>query len=119
MIAKKLTSYEKSKALVERARAVSLELRDAPPKQPYVYFVWFTSSGPVKIGCSTDPSRRLKELQRGTRFTLRMSGVVPGGYDLERDLHRHFSHLRVIGEWFQPSVELTAFLRENQMRWDA
>lgn len=75
--------------------------RDRPP---FVYFA--TRNGLIKIGCSKHPERRMSELD------AHLIATVPGGYELERSLHRRFDHIRAFGagvdgrEWFHPADEL-------------
>lgn len=59
----------------------------------------------VKIGTSTDPQRRIRQLQTGLPFTLSVLWSCEMDQYLERDLHEVFSDFRVRGEWF----DLTSF----------
>ncbi len=72
----------------------------------YVYFVQAASGGPIKIGISNDPLGRLAQLQTGHPGALVILAVVPGGRQLELDLHKKFAKHRIHGEWFSPTPEL-------------
>jgi hypothetical protein len=79
----------------------------------HVYFVEAGENGPIKIGWSQDVERRIGELQVANAHKLRLLGVVPGTMQKERELHGFFAHLRMEAEWFQNSVEIREYLREN------
>lgn len=64
------------------------------------------SNGIVKIGFSTDPARRAKEL--GMKLLLTM----PGSRDDERRLHRQFRQERLNGEWFLMSPRIMMFVEQ-------
>jgi predicted GIY-YIG superfamily endonuclease len=71
----------------------------------YVYFIQ-QGYGAIKIGVSDDPDQRLLKLQTGTSRALRVIAKFPfstraAAFDMERDLHLKFCHLRLSGEWFK------------------
>lgn len=74
-----------------------------------VYFI-AAGNGHVKIGYSTKPKARLRELQTGSRAALRLIATTPGTYADERDLHTRFSMYRSHGEWFRFKGELRAYV---------
>ena len=86
---------------VEDRRRRSRKLKEV------VYFIG-AEAGPIKIGVSCDPAKRLRTLQTGHPVPLMLLAVVPGGVGVERALHRKFADLRVRGEWFARSPELIA-----------
>lgn len=78
-----------------------------------LYFIRVGFSGPIKIGVSRDPDRRLVQLQCGSAARLVLLGSVPGGFADEAVAHRHLAAHRVQGEYFAPSpetLELVAML---------
>ena len=75
-----------------------------------VYFVQATEGGPVKIGVTTDLSRRLKALQTAQAEPLRVLRWVPGNEAIEAYYHRVFGHLRIQGEWFRFEGDLAGYL---------
>ena len=92
----------------------------------YVYWIQ-CDGGPIKIGFSVNPEKRLRELQAANPYPLRILGTVRALKDDERDLHLRFAQHRVRGEWFAPTKavldgvgrpysysELIAGLREFQ-----
>jgi hypothetical protein len=76
-----------------------------------VYFVRQGRKGPVKIGTTTRIYERLKELETGTSFRLRLLASEPGDRDRERELHRRFAPAHMRGEWFWPTPELVDYIR--------
>lgn len=67
-----------------------------------VYFIRAGADGPfVKIGHAEDPQARMRCLDTASPFPLVLMRVIDGGEEVERWLHRHFSALRVKGEWFR------------------
>lgn len=66
-----------------------------------IYFVQaFGGGGAMKIGCSFDPYRRLKQLQMFSPVELVLIGFLPGNHKDEKRLHRKFKKQRAWGEWF-------------------
>lgn len=82
------------------------------PRQRYVYAVEAVESGRVKIGIAEDPAKRLQGHQVSSPERLRLLKVVPGDRKLERELHRRFADSRLHGEWFAPTLEISAWLSE-------
>lgn len=61
-------------------------------------------AGKHKIGVSTDPIRRISELQTGSPVALKFSyiGYTPGsGYDIEAAAHVMLDQYKTSGEWFR------------------
>ena len=88
------------------------------PRKPDVYFVRSDSpTGEIKIGQSTFPQDRVRNLQTAHPFLLEIVGLVPeGGEELERELHERFDHLRLRGEWFRPGADLWAYIESLEAR---
>lgn len=77
--------------------------------QRYVYFMRpVGSEGPVKIGCSVLPSKRLLAISAWSPHPLEVAAQTPGHFDLEAAFHARFEHLWTHGEWFRADPELTA-----------
>ena len=75
-----------------------------------VYFVQGEITRRIKIGYSESVDKRMKALE--TSEPLRLLHVIPNaGTDVESGLHKKFSHLRVIGEWFEGEQEILDYLR--------
>ena len=76
----------------------------------YVYFITTINKGntPIKIGVSINPESRIKELQTGNPFKLKIIKTVPcltksAAYALESALHQitKTTNKKMTGEWFK------------------
>ena len=74
--------------------------RDRLKSTSFVYFIQDGNRGPVKIGLSQDPERRLPKLQTGNPRELFLRHVIPGDLTVERGLHQRFAPARIRREWF-------------------
>ena len=95
-----------------------LELKQSLPTPPVfdatsnsgVYFIQGEITRRIKIGFSDQVDKRIKALE--TSEPLRLLHVMPNvSTDMERDLHKKFAHLRVIGEWFDGEQELIGYIK--------
>lgn len=75
-----------------------------------VYFIRSGRGGPIKIGVSRDPARRLAQLQCGSVTKLTLLGVVPGGFADEAAIHRRLHAYRIHGEHFEAAPEVLEFI---------
>jgi predicted GIY-YIG superfamily endonuclease len=75
----------------------------------YIYIIASNANGPVKIGRSADPQKRLKQLQTGHALplTIHYQQEISGDEVnlMERAVHKMIRHKRLKGEWFAISVE--------------
>jgi hypothetical protein len=75
----------------------------------YLYAIGPENNGPIKIGFSKNPKRRIKSLQTSHPETLVIHCVVEFETDkakyLERFIHRDINYKRTKGEWFDMSPE--------------
>jgi len=79
----------------------------------YVYFIKPKGSDwPVKIGCTIDVEKRLKELEKSSPVPLEVAAFVRGGLGLERKLHAYFLHSHSHGEWFFGSLMLARLIEK-------
>lgn len=76
----------------------------------YIYFVQAVEGGPIKIGRSKSPKRRLKAHQVSHPAVLKLCRTVAVHISkagtMESNIHKHFAHARLQGEWFEPVAEL-------------
>lgn len=68
---------------------------------------------PVKIGKANCVKGRLSTLQTGHYTDLELLLTLPGGYEVERELHNRFADKRVRGEWFNLTSDDLEWVREN------
>ena len=78
--------------------------------QVKTYIALNTESGLVKIGKSINPSSRMVGLQTGAGIKPVLLLVI--NKDIERKLHKQFSHLNAFGEWFRDDGSISAFIAE-------
>lgn len=76
----------------------------------FVYFFRTWDSGKIKIGFTSNLSRRLDQLESACGERLDQVYAFVGDRDMEQMLHRHFAEERLHGEWFEPSGRLLKFL---------
>lgn len=91
----------------------------APQPQPdpgSVYFIQQGAAGPIKIGFSDRPERRVAQLQTSTPERLRILATMPGSKQTEGSLHRRFARHRMQGEWFRPAQEILDFVASQIAR---
>ena len=93
-------SPPRERTLIVGGRSINLQL-DA---DRFVYFAQSGKAGPIKIGFSEHPVRRLTELQSANPRSLTLLGVVHGGEPLEQTLHSLLNSERMSGEWFHPTL---------------
>jgi Meiotically up-regulated gene 113 len=75
----------------------------------FLYVIAARKEGPVKLGLSQDPQRRVRQLQTGSAEQLvihHVEEVSDARVKLaESALHRMLGHRRMKGEWFNMTVE--------------
>ena len=74
-------------------------------EKSFIYFV-SAQSGPIKIGVSQNPHRRLRDLQSSSGERLQLLGFVRGNVFEERELQHRLRWWRRHGEWFEPSEQV-------------
>lgn len=72
-----------------------------------IYIIRMAGSDLYKIGKTDDdnPERRMKELQQGNPYPLKVVAFFEGGQKEEFQMHDHLSDYRVSGEWFKLTDE--------------
>jgi hypothetical protein len=79
----------------------------------YVYFIKPRGMpGPIKIGCSQIPTKRLEALAVWSPYDLEIVATTPGDYKLEARLHDHFGASHSHREWFWPSDGLLSTIEK-------
>jgi len=80
---------------------------------PYIYFLRPVGAlGPIKIGCSDIPMERLRTFARWSPAPLEIAAIVPGSLSIESWLHNRFRDAHSHLEWYRPTPELVALVRE-------
>mgnify|MGYP003402269466 CR=1 FL=1 len=78
-----------------------------------IYFIVTEDYQYMKIGFSKDPARRLRGLQTGCPYRLRILFTIPGSKELEAHLHTVYHNYRINGEWFQIEPSLLHSVYEH------
>lgn len=65
-----------------------------------VYFIRNTGDDTIKVGHSTDPWKRLTNLQVGCSGRLELIGVIAAAREIEPIVHNQLFEGRIRGEWF-------------------
>lgn len=68
----------------------------------FVYVIHAVGTNRIKVGHTLTPEARLKDLQTGSPFPLRMLACWPGSVTIERRIHTALAEFRQAGEWFAP-----------------
>lgn len=80
---------------------------------PYIYFIQQGDSGPIKIGYSENPCRRLAFLKTANPFPLKIVGLISNAsLRIEVETHNKFANMRMEGEWFEPRLALINFIKK-------
>jgi hypothetical protein len=68
----------------------------------WLYFIQSSETGMIKIGRSKHPQKRLKQLQTGSTYKLRLIASFEGLGWREAEIHRDLKEWRIRqnGEWF-------------------
>lgn len=75
-----------------------------------VYFIQQGEYGPVKIGSTKNPKKRLYLLQYGNPDPLFLRATLLNV--AEKSLHERFGHLLIRGEWFRYKEPLVSYMEE-------
>jgi hypothetical protein len=77
-----------------------------------IYFIRQGPDGPIKIGVSSRPKKRLTTLQTANPTDLVLLGIIRGGEEVEQKLHERFKSFLIRGEWYRPDPELLKAIRQ-------
>ena len=68
----------------------------------HLYVIQSDVTGAIKIGISKNPKSRLRQLQTGSPYELKLLTIVNGRGDLEKPLHESLKPYKQAckGEWF-------------------
>ena len=85
--------------LAADSKVASIKEKDA---KGFIYFIQAVNGGPVKIGFSICPEKRISELQTANPYKLELIGKITGNINAEKKLQKHLIHAKTYGEWFEP-----------------
>lgn len=78
----------------------------------FIYFVGGKDSGPIKIGWSHDPQKRLATLGGWCPFDIEILASAPGNIPDENAVQNYFIDWHLKGEWFKRSASLLRLITE-------
>jgi T5orf172 domain len=76
----------------------------------YVYFIENSLEDAIKIGFSSNVTKRLKTLQVSSSSKLVLLKKIRGSSNKEKELHQKFLPIRLSGEWFARTPEIISFI---------
>lgn len=77
----------------------------------FVYFIINDKNKLCKIGFSVDPKKRIKVLQTGCPYPLRIYRTIEATMKMEKQLHKQFREYKTNGEWFSITGRLLDYLK--------
>jgi hypothetical protein len=83
-----------------------------------IYFIRVNGTGPIKIGYTKDPERRLMNLQGSSPYPLAMIGLRKGTISDEKCLHNIYQKHRVSDggkEWYNPTKEILQEAKKSRV----
>jgi hypothetical protein len=93
------------------ARSGGFAVNPTPTIEPSVYFVQGVETKRIKIGFTEGSiDFRIKALQCGSAERLELLASYHAPRAEEGRLHKRFADAAISGEWFEPTVELSAFI---------
>lgn len=84
----------------------------------FVYFLAPVNGGPIKIGFSAKPKRRLYNHMTWSPVPLELLADYPAFKYDETMLHEVFAKCRLHSEWFRPTAELLALVEQVKSTGD-
>lgn len=80
---------------------------------PKIYFIRpCGQDGPIKIGCSVSPEKRLKAMLVWSPLKLEIVHTMPGDLELEREIHDRLLRSHSHGEWFHATPEILQLIAD-------
>lgn len=106
------TSWELNFEYGKGATYIYLSNVQEPQLQPTgsVYFIEAVGTHRIKIGFSANPSQRLRSLQTGSPYKLRILATIQANEHTEKEIHEQFDEYRLDGEWFHACKGLRTFI---------
>jgi Meiotically Up-regulated Gene 113 (MUG113) protein len=101
------------------ATAISVEPTDR--SRYWLYIIQSGDYGPVKVGITKDPDKRLKALQTANSEELRLIGInllpsksLKDALEIEKNVHDILREHRMAGEWFQYEKKVIRMVKVSQ-----
>lgn len=67
----------------------------------------------IKIGVSSYPEKRIKDLQTGNPYEIKLLLAINSddAYQLENQFHKYFKNINSGGEWFEINEDVKNFVK--------
>lgn len=91
----------------------------AKSQEKYIYVMQCKQY--VKFGVSMTPDARIKELQTGNLFEIKLMLKLKyeDHYQIENRIHKYFNKQRGIGEWFLIDEDIKKFVKYlKNIEWE-
>jgi hypothetical protein len=72
----------------------------------YIYFAQMENTGPIKIGISNDPNKRMATLNTSSPYPINLIYFTPGCEEDEKSIHWQFRDFLIRNEWFHPDKKI-------------
>lgn len=100
--------------LSDKIEPPSSSKRELSDEKTCVYLI--SSESHLKIGFTTDITKRMASLKTGSATKLRLEAVVKADRAYEKHLHAKFAKYRAEGEWFEKCDEILAEFTHRKER---
>jgi predicted GIY-YIG superfamily endonuclease len=72
----------------------------------------------IKIGVSKNPERRIKSLQTGNPYKIKLILAIEdsAAYDLEYQFHKYYEKEKSVGEWFEINDNIRNFVKNLKIK---
>lgn len=97
--------------ICDKCLTVKPQLRENKNNE-YVYFFESELTKLIKIGYSSNVTKRRKQIEAMQGGKINTLKVILSSKKNEKYLHERFNHLKTHGEWFLPNIELLTFIKE-------
>ena len=91
-----------------------MDYRKVTGKKPKINYLYVMQCNEyVKFGVSMHPVTRIKDLQTGNPYKIKLLLELDykHTYGIEKNIHRYFDKKRGLGEWFKIDKEITNFVK--------
>lgn len=96
-----------------KTKPIISDREDVIKKDSFIYFVLDTVNNAVKIGYSTNPKRRIHNLQSSTINPLKLIHTLQGDVKSEYELQERFWRDKIKNEWFNYSDDIKAYIKSQ------
>lgn len=76
-----------------------------------IYLITCKENNTCKIGLSSNPKRRLAQLQTSSSYKLHLDTIIDGDCNVEKELHEKFKSFKLMGEWFTYDNSIKEFFK--------